>query len=41
MRLNQQNEAATLYDLPDDDAGGFLSVLPRYPDQPSSIPAHR
>jgi hypothetical protein len=41
MWLNQPNEAATVYDLPEDDAGGFLSVLPRYPDQLSSIPAHR
>jgi hypothetical protein len=41
MWLEQQNEPATFYDLPEDDAGGFLSVLPRYPDQLSSIPAHR
>jgi hypothetical protein len=27
--------------LPDDEPTGFLSVLPRHPHEPSSIPAHR
>jgi hypothetical protein len=35
------NEATTPSDLPGDHTSGFLSVPPRYLDQPSSIPAHR
>jgi hypothetical protein len=41
MWPDQQNEATTLNDLPHDATGGFLSVLPRHPDQPSGIPAQR
>jgi hypothetical protein len=36
----EQNEANAASYLPEDEPTVFLSVLPRHPDQPSSIPAH-
>jgi hypothetical protein len=37
---DEENEANAAWNPPEDEPTVFLSVLPRHPEQPSSIPAH-